>query len=213
MALTVLGLTTSTARVGVALWRDGEVLREAEVESGRRHAEVLAPAIHDLLGACGVPVADLDAVAVDMGPGGFTGLRIGHVTARALAAAAGGAVAGISSFEALVHPVRDLAPAVVCAVDARKGQVFTATWRDGQQVGEPEVLPAADLAARLDGTEVVVGDGALRYAAALSPARIAPEAQCWPKASVFAALAARRLEAGGADFLDDLLYVRKPYYA
>jgi tRNA threonylcarbamoyladenosine biosynthesis protein TsaB len=201
----LLVLDTATPRVSVALWRDGAVVAAVGRDEGRRHGEVLAPAIVAVCAEAGVAVPSLTAVAVDVGPGLFTGLRVGVATAKALAAALGLPVVAVSSLEALAWPLRHHAGPVVAVVDARRHEVFRAWFRpgpDGVLVadGPEEVMAPADLAGELTGRSRVtlVGDGARRYADVLAAPGVdlGPSDGDHPDASAWAALAADRLAQG-----------------
>jgi len=205
----VLGIESSTELVGAALHVDGE-LRAAHSEAGRRrHAETLAPAIATVLEAAGVALGDLDAVAVDIGPGLFTGLRVGIATAKGLGQGLGVGLFGCTSLETLaLSPLEEGWDGTVLAVlDGRRGEVFTAHYGRGQTDGElRELAPAVrhrpgDIAAALDGASGVlaVGDGALRYRELLEPMdglTLSGERHASPKPEILTALAARRIGAG-----------------
>jgi tRNA threonylcarbamoyladenosine biosynthesis protein TsaB len=182
--------------------------RAAHVPGG--HLEWLIPAVDDLLRASGLSPAAVEGLAVSTGPGGFTGLRIGVVTATAWAVSAGRRVAGVSTLEAIAAGLSD-AGLAVAALDARREQVCAALFRVGAGAAlrlTPDLLiPPAELAAHLppgDGPIVLAGDALERHhealAAALAPrAAVAPRERWWPRAEVVAALGRARLVAGDAD--------------
>jgi tRNA threonylcarbamoyladenosine biosynthesis protein TsaB len=185
----VLGLDTATPATAVALLDDAR----PEAASERRHepagaerpghaAQLLALAA-ELLRAAGLRFADVDRIAVGLGPGTFTGLRIGVATARALAEGGGAELVGVSTLRALALAAEPGAPAgsgVLAVVDARRGEAFAAGWRAGAPVLEPAALAPAALAARVaqeGGPWLAVGDGALRFRTELEAAgcAVAPE--------------------------------------
>lgn len=157
----VLGIDTSIdVRVGLA--RDGVVVARRHVADTRQHVERLIPLVQAVLGDAGVRVADLDLICVGLGPGPFTGLRVGIVAAQTLAVATGVPLHGVCSLDVLAADVTDISDYVV-ATDARRKEVYWARYRtgdplptrlDGPQVGAPEDLP--DLP--------VVGPGVVAYA-------------------------------------------------
>ena len=170
----VLAVESATELAGVALADEDGVLACATVSRGRRHAESIAPAIDFVCRRAGVALAELDAVAVDVGPGLFTGLRVGVGTAKALAFALDLPLVALSSLEVLAHAAAaaGLAPGtlVVPVVDARRGEVFVArcrvtpaglAWEQDEGRRTPDAL-AAELAG-LGGPVVVAGNGARRY--------------------------------------------------
>lgn len=165
-----LALTSSTALVGVALLRtagaDIDVLGSEASATDRRHAEELTPMIAAILEQADVTVGDIDRFAVDVGPGRFTGLRVGITTARTLALAADRPLVGITSLEALAaaHPGQTVA----AMIDARRAEVFQQRF-DVASDGTPRPLDEATygepalMAGRLVAGDVVAGDGADRY--------------------------------------------------
>jgi tRNA threonylcarbamoyladenosine biosynthesis protein TsaB len=138
----LLAIDTATPCASCALWADDGPVAASMVVAGQRHAEVLMPAIDELCRRAGWSVSDLDGVAVDIGPGLFTGLRVGLATASAIARARGIPAAGVTSLEALAHPHRRRPGTLVPVVDARRGEVYRAVFRsDGAAM--KEVLPPA----------------------------------------------------------------------
>jgi tRNA threonylcarbamoyladenosine biosynthesis protein TsaB len=166
----ILGIESATESVGVALGTHDGVVASVEIARGRRHAETIVPAVDFVCRQADVALADVAVVAVDVGPGLFTGMRVGIATSKALAMALRVPMIGITSLDLLAFPARHSERVVVPVIDARKGEVFWAMYRQvpgGVQqvlaptVGSPEDL-AADLMAR--GQEsLCIGDGAERY--------------------------------------------------
>lgn len=157
----LLAVTSSTAVVGVAAAIDGRVVASDQVVTDRRHAEELTPMLGAVLAAAGWEATDLDVLAVDVGPGRFTGLRVGLATVRALALAVDVPVVGVTSLEILAAEHRG---PVVAVIDARRNEVFQQRFVDNEPVGPPAVGAAADLVGRIEIGDTVVGDGADRYA-------------------------------------------------
>ncbi len=166
----ILGIETATERVSVAVGGHEGVIGLFEVTRGRRHVETLVPAIDFVLRQADIELDEIGLVAVDVGPGLFTGMRVGLAAAKATAQALRLPMIGISSLDLLAFPNRHTDRVVVPVVDARKGEVFYAMYRQVpggvQQVAEPAVGPVdelvADLLARSQEV-LLVGDGALRY--------------------------------------------------
>ena len=152
----VLGFDTATQATAVGLLGPGEEESELRHDPapGERpgHGPQLLVLAHELLAAAGLTFADVDRIAVGLGPGGFTGLRIGVATARALAQAAGAELVGVSTLEALATAAQP-APGqrVLAVVDARRGEVFVAGWRDGAPVLGPLAVASARIGEVLAG--------------------------------------------------------------
>lgn len=192
----VLALETATEWAGTAV-ADDHGVRAAVTVAGRRHGESLAPAVEVVCARAQVSLADLDGLCVDVGPGLFTGLRVGVATAKGLGFALGLPVVEVGSLEVLANSAAAWAevfvadpPLLVSVVDARRGLVFSARFRagasptsagvvarqapvrtDDDRLWEPDEL-AEDLATVVQAGQpvVVVGDGARRYAGVLAGA-------------------------------------------
>ena len=176
----LVGLDTATSATSVAVIYGGrEVeLRDDPAPGERpRHAETLQPLLEQALERAGAGWADVERICVGTGPGGFTGLRLGVATARALAQGRGLALAGVSSLEALARGAGCGADATVLAViDARRREVFAAAYRGDRCTLEPLAIAPAELAASRawgTGATLGVGDGAVRFRAELERAGVA----------------------------------------
>jgi tRNA threonylcarbamoyladenosine biosynthesis protein TsaB len=133
------------------------------------------PAIQFLCETTGIGLPEISVIAVDVGPGLFTGLRVGIATAKSMASALRVPMIGLSSLDLLAHRVRHSHRLIVPVVDGKRGEVFSATYRHVQggiqRLTEPRVGTAEDLGNELRATReeaLLVGDGALRYADALA---------------------------------------------
>ncbi len=200
----LLCFDTATPRVSVAVGRDGDALAEIDLPPGRRHAEELVPAIQEVCAAGGVALDAIAAVCVGIGPGLFTGLRVGVTTAKVLAQALRIPVVGVPTLDLVAFPLRHATRLVVPTIDARRGEVFYALYRGvpgGLQrvsdyaVGSPQEL-AGELAALGDDV-LIAGDGALLYRAEfdeLEHVELAGPAAAWPRAAALLELAAPRVE-------------------
>jgi tRNA threonylcarbamoyladenosine biosynthesis protein TsaB len=219
--VTLLTIETSTPVEEVALVRDGAVLALRCAEGGRGHADTLAAAIQGLWRETGVGLGSLDAVAVSIGPGRFTGLRVGLATAKGLAAPTGIPVVPVPTLAGLALSSGAERGVVSAMSDARRGEVYAALFRLGTELhrlSPDAALPPEDAAARaaeIAGCEpvVFVGRGARLFREIIlavlgDRASFAPAAVVRPAPEVLAALAS----ASGARpaTLDDLepIYLR-----
>lgn len=149
--MTLLALETATDVCSVALWHGGRPASELTLRRPRAHAEQLVPMIEDALRQSGVARRDLSSVAVSMGPGSYTGLRIGVSTAKGLAVALGVPLVGVPSLEALAAqavPWAGAGDGIVAAFKARREEVYLAAFRVGAEGELEEAAPASVL--RLD---------------------------------------------------------------
>lgn len=167
----VLGIDTATTRVSCALGGAEGVLASTSVTRGPRHAETLAPSIEFVCEQAGMSLGQVGVVAVDVGPGLFTGLRVGLAAAKALAHALRVPMLGLSSLDLVAFGVRHSPRLVVAMIDARRGEVYTAQYRHVpggvQRVSPPAVVAPDAVASDLEATgaeALLVGDGAIRYA-------------------------------------------------
>ena len=222
----VLGIDTATADTAVGLLlADGTVIARRHVpEPGGRpgHVSQILPLARELLDEAGIRWTELERVAVGVGPGTFTGLRIGVATARALAHTAGASLVGVSTPAVLAAGAGHGGP-VLAALDARRGEAFAAAWADGTTAAAgagPDAGPVAVAPDALTGVlgaltgatgALAVGDGAVRYRAPLQTAGITVPPDGDPRHHVDAATLCR-LGAGAAAARDGVLpdYVRAP---
>ena len=198
----ILGITTSTAQVGCAIGGHEGVLGAVHSIRGRRHAETLVPAIEFLCRQTRVELRDIGAVAVDLGPGMFTGLRVGVAAGKALSHARRLPMIGVASLDLLAFPLRHSHRRIVCAIDAGRGEIFHASYRQSpggvQRLTDPEVATPADLASDLEATgeEVLLaGDGARRHRDAFDTIRrveLADHGEAYPQAGSLVQLAHAR---------------------
>lgn len=210
----LLAIDTATSAITVAL-HDGEVvLAESSVLDARRHGEYLAPGIAQVLARAGRTAAEVSAVVAGTGPGPFTGLRVGLVTARTFAFARGIPVFGVCSLDALAHQAwveeaAGLGQTCVVATDARRKEVYWAIYDIAAagpvRRGEPMVAKAETIAKEVRGMPVI-GRGAVLYAEWLGP-RVGP---LDVSAGALAGLAARKLAAGEVLPEPEPMYLRRP---
>jgi tRNA threonylcarbamoyladenosine biosynthesis protein TsaB len=222
----LLGIETSTRRVGVVLASEDGMLARVELgghaDTGPpRHAEQLTPAIEYCCAQLDVTLDRVSAIAVGIGPGMFTGLRVGVTTAKALAQVLRVPMIPLPSLDLLAYPLRHAKQLVVPAIDARRSELYYALYRTVpggvQRASEYEVGSVDDLVAELEarGEETLLcGDGALRYAPKLGDiehAELAGLAHAAPSLAALAELAVARYEREEFCGADEVLpmYLRK----
>lgn len=166
----ILGIETATHQVGCALGGQEGVLATFHAARGRRHAEILTPAIQFMCEQARISMKEISCVAVDVGPGLFTGLRVGVAAAKATALALNVPMIGFSSLDLLAFEVRWSNRVVIPVIDGKRGEIFWAPYRrvsggiqrmSDFRVTTPEEL-TNDMLARKEET-LLVGDGALLY--------------------------------------------------
>ncbi|MDB5444551.1 MAG: hypothetical protein JWP73_2927, partial [Phenylobacterium sp.] len=170
----VLALDTCLASCSVAV-RDGErVLAHACEVMARGHQERLAPMVEAVMAEAGLPFPAIERIGVTVGPGSFTGLRVGVAFAKGLASALAIPAVGIGALEALAAEAGGL---VFAVIDARRGQVYGQAFEDGRPLMAPDALPVETAAARLAEVTMgrpvtLVGSGAALLAAMVPQARV-----------------------------------------
>lgn len=171
---TALGLCT--AGVFAVHGADARPLGLRSEPMVKGHSERIAGFARDAAAEAGLAFADLDRIGVTVGPGSFTGLRVGLAFAQGLAAALGRPVVGISALDALATSAGD-SPAVAALIDARRGQVYARFWRDGGPDGPAEALSLEAAAARIEGLgsgSVLIGSGAALFEGIAPAANLQP---------------------------------------
>lgn len=215
-----LGIESATLAGGVALLKDGAVKGEVAFERGMVHGRDLAPAIQKLCRDNGITPAQLDLVAVDIGPGSYTGLRVGLACAKGMCFAAKKPIAGVVSLDALAlqfaRATKPPMPRVVCpALDAKWNQIYfgiyeileaASTRKTGPTAEVPEKVPAL-----LPKGTLVFGDAVRAFPHAFRGVQVNDqEIHFHPKARTIAELGAQQFAAGKADSINSLepLYLR-----
>ncbi|HEY0698951.1 MAG TPA: tRNA (adenosine(37)-N6)-threonylcarbamoyltransferase complex dimerization subunit type 1 TsaB [Micromonospora sp.] len=210
----VLVVDSSTPAVTAALAEvsDHRVACRAQrtAVDARAHGELLAPQVDAVLTEAGVRPTELTAIVAGLGPGPFTGLRVGLVTAATMGQALGIPSYGVCSLDGIGAPAAGGDPVLV-ATDARRREIYWAIYDSaGRRLVGPEVGAPAEVAARARdlGATVAVGDGAHRYADTLGlPLRDEPR---FPVATALVELAAERIRSGAASEQLTPLYLRRP---
>lgn len=181
----ILALETSAKAVSAAVTEDGKVLASGYQDTGLTHSRTLMPIVEHILKNTDLTVQDCDVIAVAAGPGSFTGIRIGVSAAKGLAFAAEKPAVGVSTLAAMARNVAWLDGLVICAMDARRQQVYNALFQAENgtltRLTPDRAISLEDLTAEVKGDErpkIIVGDGARLCYNALSEqgisCRIAP---------------------------------------
>ena len=219
----ILAINTSTLQFGLALLeRDGTVLAEYFMSEGRQHFGSLMPALHFLLSTARSNMKDMEALIVAIGPGSFTGLRVGLSAAKGLCHALDIPIIGISSLEALASQIPYSPLPITPVLDSRKTELFTAqfAWTEDQDLvrkSEEISLRLESFSSMFEESTIFVGNalgtqGPLIKKELGSSAILAP-AHCWNlKASALGFQGLKRLNANDFDNLQDLspVYLRPP---
>ncbi|MFE1950525.1 MULTISPECIES: tRNA (adenosine(37)-N6)-threonylcarbamoyltransferase complex dimerization subunit type 1 TsaB [Streptomyces] len=202
----LLALDTATPAVTVALHDGTSVVAESGQVDARRHGELLLPAVDRVLREAGTGLDAVTGIVVGTGPGPYTGLRVGLMTADTFGLALGVPVHGVCTLDGLAYAAEDVEGPFVVATDARRKEVYWARYQDARtRLTGPAVDRPADIAEEIAGLPAV-GAGALLYPDTFADPR-GPE---HVSAGALAALAAERLAAG--EELDEPrpLYLRRP---
>lgn len=218
----ILAIETATTAVGVALHDGADVVAELVVSEGRRHAETLTPAIGFLCEQVQRSVRDVTAVVVDVGPGLFTGLRVGVATAKTIAMAVGAPLLGESSLAVLARQGGRPGERVAAVIDARRKELYAAVYDidptgSPVEVVAPMVASPDDVAGAIGDIAVpglrVVGDGATHHRAMFEGRGWSVDAgTVLPSAGWLARAVLNRVLAGegGTPEQLELLYLRAP---
>lgn len=197
----VLGLDTSTSACSAALWAEGRVLARRAEAMARGQSEALAPMTAQVLADAGLGIDEIGLIGVTVGPGAFTGLRIGLAFARALALAARQPLAGVASTWVIAHQVPARTQAgrmVLAAVESKRDDIYLQAFDAGMlALGPPQACPPALAASLVSGPVVVAGDGAPRVLEYLPEAVALPQI-LYPDAACVAEQAFRLWQSGTA---------------
>jgi tRNA threonylcarbamoyladenosine biosynthesis protein TsaB len=217
----VVAIETSTPQTSVAIGSDRQIVGSVSV-AGQARQEAVTPALEQLLEWTGVRLSQVGGIAVGIGPGLFTGLRVGVETAKTLAQVLAVPIVGITSLDALAFAVRHTHKLIVAVIDGRRGEVFYAIYRalpGGVVRGHDYTVATPDhLCAELQtipGEMLAVGDGAILYRNHLeelgSRVEIASPIRAHPEAAALAELAVPRFLREEHDRLHEVtpLYVRR----
>jgi tRNA threonylcarbamoyladenosine biosynthesis protein TsaB len=164
-----LAFDTTSKTAAVALLKDKEILYDTIVNTGLNHSEVILPAIDQALRRERIKITDIDLFACTIGPGSFTGVRIGVSTIKGLMLATSKPAAGISSLAALALNAGKTSKLICSVMDAGRGQVYAAFYRYDkneylEQIGMEKAVHPKNILSNIDEEIYLVGDGAIKYA-------------------------------------------------
>jgi len=212
----VLAIDTTTVRASVAVVEDQEVLGEVRLAGADVPSIQILPAVDFLCAQLGLTPAELDGFAVAIGPGSFTGLRVGIATVEGLALGSGRPVVGVGTLQALAHRIRGTADRLVALMSAYREGVYVGVHdREAQPVEPPRLVRAEALAPLLPEHGAFVGEAAQTHRALIAaacPGAVFPERSLF-LASALGRIAVARLAAGEGTTPDRLrpLYLREPH--
>ncbi|MFE7317051.1 tRNA (adenosine(37)-N6)-threonylcarbamoyltransferase complex dimerization subunit type 1 TsaB [Streptomyces sp. NPDC057555] len=203
----LLALDTATPAVTAALHDGSRTLAAAGEVDARRHGELLLPAVDRVLTEAGHKLAEVTDIVVGVGPGPYTGLRVGLVTATTFGAALGVPVHGLCSLDGIAYAAGLTEPFVV-ATDARRKEVYWARYENARtRLTDPAVDRPADLADQVAGVPAV-GAGALLYDTVFTG--VLRDGPAHQSAAALAELAAAKLAAGEELLPPQPMYLRRP---
>ena len=210
----IILIETSTALCSVALAENGAVTAYRESSAAKAHASLTAVFVQEVLAERGVTLADCDAVCVSMGPGSYTGLRVGVSTAKGLCFGAGKPLLAVGTLDTLVAQAtaeaNDSYRYIVPMIDARRMEVYAAVFENGKQITEtaPAIIDENSYVEYLEqGPCLLIGDGAGKCADVIKHPN-AHFCQCWPQAS---AMLSPATQAYNEKRFEDVAYF-EPFY-
>jgi len=217
----ILGIETSTKTGSVAVVSEDAVIAQYSLNIEVTHSERLMSTVDRVLKDSGIPIADMDGFAIAIGPGSFTGLRIGLAAVKGLAFATGKPVAAVPTLKALAWNLPQAGHPVCPMLDARKNEVYAALYKyqglELLQLMPEATIPLAEIANRIPGTVLFTGEASRLYQQALEQAfgdraLFAPRTACLPSAAAVAEIGLDMIRKGEQIDPDNLtpLYIRRP---
>ena len=164
-----LAFDTSSQTAAVAVLQDDTIIYDSIINSGLNHSEVIMPEIDHALRQVNLQISDIDLFTCTLGPGSFTGLRIGVSTLKGLMLATGKPACGISTLAAVALNVETTSKLICSMIDAGRGQVYVASFKFNdnnllQQVSEEKTVDPKEVIINADANTLFVGDGVIKYA-------------------------------------------------
>ncbi len=156
--MTLLAIDTTSAIATTALVCDGTILVEREADAAKKHAETVLPMIDAMLEEAGMPLSAVDLFAIDIGPGSFTGVRIGVSLVNSLAFATGKKIVPVDALYVLAQSAGETGQPVCAMIDARNGNAYAALYQAGKTLIEPKAVEIKSFLSRVPNDSVIVGD-------------------------------------------------------
>ena len=197
--MNILAIDTTGGACSVAVSREGRVICEQFIHDKLTHSVHLMRLVDNCMELTGMEIRDFDLFAVTSGPGSFTGIRIGMCAVKGFCQVTGKPAAAVDTLEALMRCV-PASGTVVPIMDARRGQVYTAIFKDGVRMSEDMAIPVEELLKKLSGEVLFVGDGVDAYGELIlreyPEARLVPEHLRYQRASAVAEIAEKQAREG-----------------
>jgi len=204
--LKILAIDTSTDTGSIAITDGEDILAESILNVGRTHSETLIPSFQEMLEKTQLDIKDLDLLALTLGPGSFTGVRIGASTIKGFALALDKPVAGVSTLEALASNFPFSSLPIMPLFDARRGEIYSGMfqWEEGiiKRLSEDRAASLDDAISRIETKTIFAGEGLVKYGHMIKDrlgdnAVFAPRAVWYIRASNVAALGLKSYKADG----------------
>lgn len=196
--MNILAIETSSKAASCAYSSGGKLIGEFYLNAGLTHSQTIMPMVYSMLSTLNAELSQVDVFAVSVGPGSFTGLRIGIAAVKGMAMAADKPCAAVSTLHCLVLNMRSFAGYVIPVLDARRDQVYTAVFNGGgelNRISEDEALSVKELGKRIEelqGPKILLGDGAKLcwdMFAGMDNLHVAPEQLLYQRASALCEVA------------------------
>jgi len=204
----ILGIDTSSESLGIALLEDERLIINSEKVHGLRHSRDLIPTIKKLLNQVSLRLRDIDGIAVSIGPGSFTGLRIGVTAAKTLSIVTGKPVTGVPTLKAIAYNAYHY-PGIICPiVDARKQMIYASLYKKGKnglkKIAGDMLLPVDKLLDEINSKTLFIGDGLKLYGKKIQRvkkefAEFSPPQLWLPRSDTVAMLGFKKIKAGKTD--------------
>jgi len=213
----VLGIDTSTKKLSVAIVEGSQVLAEFEGSGSLRHSQDLIPTIESLLKKTKLTLNDLDGFAISIGPGSFTGLRIGVSTIKALNIVTNKPIAAVPTMDIIAYNIKNNPGDICVIIDAKKNKVYSCIYKhDNEKLVKKTdylLITPDELLKKISRPTTFIGDGIALYKDKLLTMRFGEEALWVPKASVVAKLGIEKLKnnetVSGDELVPMYLYSRE----